>query len=256
VTRARRGLRWSASDSPSSSRRAARRLPDRRGTRPSPRHCRSRTSASRSSTTTARCGTAFPRSSSARERARSRSWRSRSAWRRRQQRAVTRLAPEVGAELVAPCPASSTTRRRASPCAARRDRSERPRHRPRRLRRHRRHAVAEEAAVSAELMGNPVERLYDVGVAGLHRLLDRRERLWHAAVLIVVAGMRARCERRRRARRAAGDRGPDQRRLRNEHAWARGAPRHAQHLCRRRRRREHRQRLRCRVRATRINRRD
>jgi hypothetical protein len=49
--------------------------------------------------------------------------------------------------------------------------------------------VAEEAAVSAELMGLRVERLYDVGVAGLHRLLERRERLWEAAVLIVVAGM-------------------------------------------------------------------
>ena len=49
--------------------------------------------------------------------------------------------------------------------------------------------VAEEAAISAELMGNRVERLYDVGVAGLHRLLERRERLWDAAVLIVVAGM-------------------------------------------------------------------
>jgi NCAIR mutase (PurE)-related protein len=49
--------------------------------------------------------------------------------------------------------------------------------------------VAEEAAVSAEAMGNRVERLYDVGVAGLHRLLHRRERLWEASVLIVVAGM-------------------------------------------------------------------
>jgi len=49
--------------------------------------------------------------------------------------------------------------------------------------------VAEEAAVSAEVMGNRVDRLYDVGVAGLHRLLERRERLWEAAVLIVVAGM-------------------------------------------------------------------
>jgi NCAIR mutase (PurE)-related protein len=49
--------------------------------------------------------------------------------------------------------------------------------------------VAEEAAISAELMGNPVERLYDVGVAGIHRLLERRERLWHAAIVIVVAGM-------------------------------------------------------------------
>ena len=50
-------------------------------------------------------------------------------------------------------------------------------------------AVAEEAALTAELMANPVERLYDVGVSGLHRLLGERERLWDAAVLIVVAGM-------------------------------------------------------------------
>ena len=49
--------------------------------------------------------------------------------------------------------------------------------------------VAEEAAMSAEVMGNRVERLYDVGVAGLHRLLSERERLWGASVLIVVAGM-------------------------------------------------------------------
>ena len=49
--------------------------------------------------------------------------------------------------------------------------------------------VAEEAALSADLMGNVVERLYDVGVAGLHRLLGQRDRLWQAAVLIVVAGM-------------------------------------------------------------------
>lgn len=50
-------------------------------------------------------------------------------------------------------------------------------------------AVAEEAAVTASEMGSPVERLYDVGVAGLHRLLDRRETLFAASVLIVVAGM-------------------------------------------------------------------
>ena len=49
--------------------------------------------------------------------------------------------------------------------------------------------VAEEAAVTAELMGNPVERLYDVGVAGLHRLLRERERLESARIIIVVAGM-------------------------------------------------------------------
>jgi len=48
--------------------------------------------------------------------------------------------------------------------------------------------VAEEAAVTAELMGNRVETLYDVGVAGIHRLLSERERLEAARVLIVVAG--------------------------------------------------------------------
>ncbi|MBS1819836.1 MAG: nickel pincer cofactor biosynthesis protein LarB [Acidobacteria bacterium] len=49
--------------------------------------------------------------------------------------------------------------------------------------------VAEEAACTAELMGNDVARLYDVGVAGLHRLLHERQRLASAHVIIVVAGM-------------------------------------------------------------------
>jgi NCAIR mutase (PurE)-related protein len=49
--------------------------------------------------------------------------------------------------------------------------------------------VAEEAAVTAEIMGNKVERLYDVGVAGIHRLLDNREVIFRAKVLIVIAGM-------------------------------------------------------------------
>jgi hypothetical protein len=49
--------------------------------------------------------------------------------------------------------------------------------------------VAEEAALTADLMGNTVERIYDVGVAGLHRLLNERERLHAARVIIVVAGM-------------------------------------------------------------------
>ena len=49
--------------------------------------------------------------------------------------------------------------------------------------------VAEEAARTAELMGNDTERLYDVGVAGIHRLLNARERLDAARVIIVVAGM-------------------------------------------------------------------
>jgi len=50
-------------------------------------------------------------------------------------------------------------------------------------------SVAEEAARTAELMGNDVCRLYDVGVAGLHRLLGERARLSAARVIIVVAGM-------------------------------------------------------------------
>lgn len=49
--------------------------------------------------------------------------------------------------------------------------------------------VAEEAAVTAEIMGNAIDRLYDVGVAGLHRLLHEHDRLRRARVLIVVAGM-------------------------------------------------------------------
>lgn len=49
--------------------------------------------------------------------------------------------------------------------------------------------VAEEAKVTAEVMGSRVQTLYDVGVAGLHRLLDRQESLHQARVIIVVAGM-------------------------------------------------------------------
>jgi NCAIR mutase (PurE)-related protein len=102
---------------------------------------------------------------------------------------VTRLAPEVGARLVEAVPGfvyEPTPRlaiRRARPIepsgglvlVVSAGTADIP--------------VAEEAAVSAELMGNPVDRLYDVGVAGIHRLLERRDRLWQAAILIVVAGM-------------------------------------------------------------------
>ncbi len=51
--------------------------------------------------------------------------------------------------------------------------------------------VAEEAAVTAELLGNPVDRIYDVGVAGIHRLFDKLDRIRDANVVIVVAGMEA-----------------------------------------------------------------
>jgi pyridinium-3,5-biscarboxylic acid mononucleotide synthase len=49
--------------------------------------------------------------------------------------------------------------------------------------------VADEAVVTLQVMGNRVDALYDVGVAGLHRLLDRRDRLAEARVMIVIAGM-------------------------------------------------------------------
>lgn len=49
--------------------------------------------------------------------------------------------------------------------------------------------VAEEAAITAEFLGNKVERLYDVGVAGLHRLLSKLDIINSAAVIIAVAGM-------------------------------------------------------------------
>ena len=49
--------------------------------------------------------------------------------------------------------------------------------------------VAEEACITAEVMGSRVERLYDVGVAGIHRLLGKKERLFEAKVVVVAAGM-------------------------------------------------------------------
>jgi hypothetical protein len=49
--------------------------------------------------------------------------------------------------------------------------------------------VAEEAAVTAEVLGNDVSRIYDVGVAGLHRLLHHYDRIREARVVITVAGM-------------------------------------------------------------------
>jgi NCAIR mutase (PurE)-related protein len=49
--------------------------------------------------------------------------------------------------------------------------------------------VGEEAALTAELMGNEIKRIFDVGVAGLHRLMAHREALMQARVIVVVAGM-------------------------------------------------------------------
>lgn len=49
--------------------------------------------------------------------------------------------------------------------------------------------IAEEAALTAEVMGNKVERIYDVGVAGIHRLFDKLDVIRTANVVVVVAGM-------------------------------------------------------------------
>ncbi|HNX91645.1 MAG TPA: nickel pincer cofactor biosynthesis protein LarB [Candidatus Omnitrophota bacterium] len=50
-------------------------------------------------------------------------------------------------------------------------------------------AVAEEAAITAELLGNKVDRIYDVGVAGIHRLFHNKKKIQRANVVIVIAGM-------------------------------------------------------------------
>ena len=53
--------------------------------------------------------------------------------------------------------------------------------------------VAEEARLTAEIMGNTVELIADIGVAGIHRLMSNRERLTQARVCVVCAGMEERC---------------------------------------------------------------
>ena len=49
--------------------------------------------------------------------------------------------------------------------------------------------VAEEAAITLEWLGTRIERVYDVGVAGVHRLLSKRELLWQASAVVAIAGM-------------------------------------------------------------------
>jgi NCAIR mutase (PurE)-related protein len=91
--------------------------------------------------------------------------------------------------------------------------------------------VAEEAARTAELMGNEVSRLYDVGVAGLHRLLGERERLAAARVIIVVAGMEGALPSvDRRPGRRAGDRRAYKHRLWRQLRRSRRPAGHAQQL--------------------------
>ncbi len=104
--------------------------------------------------------------------------------------------------------------------------------------------VAEEAALTAEFYGNEVDRLYDVGVAGLHRLLAHAEELAQAQVVIAIAGMEGAL--------ASVVGGlvscpviAHQRGLRRELWWRSRAARHAQLLRQRRFGRQYRQRLWC-----------
>ena len=89
--------------------------------------------------------------------------------------------------------------------------------------------VAEEAYTAATFFGNSTERLYDVGVAGIHRLFANMDLLKKARVIIVAAGMEGalpsdRCGNRGRS----GHRHPDERRLRGESRRLRGPSLHAQ----------------------------
>ena len=105
--------------------------------------------------------------------------------------------------------------------------------------------VAEEAAQTLEFLGHRVERAYDVGVAGLHRLLGELDRLLAADVVIAVAGMEGRAgERRRRVGRQPGGRRADQRGVRGQLRRPRAAAHDAQLVRVGRLRRQHRQRLR------------
>ena len=108
--------------------------------------------------------------------------------------------------------------------------------------------VADEAAVTADFMGNEVLRVNDVGVAGLHRLLASMPRVREASVIIAVAGMEGTTQRGGRAGAPAGDRRPDKHRLRGELRRVGGAAWHAQQLRQRRDGGQHRQRFRGRLR--------
>lgn len=108
--------------------------------------------------------------------------------------------------------------------------------------------VAEEARVTAEVMGSRVETLYDVGVAGIHRLLERQNRLMQARVVVVVAGMDGALPS------VVGGLGPlsgrcraDESGLRREFRWTRCLVDDAELLRGGGRRDEHRQRVRGRL---------
>ena len=105
-------------------------------------------------------------------------------------------------------------------------------------------SVAEEAAQTAEYFGANVERIYDVGVSGIHRLLSRLDTIQSANCVVAVAGMEgAAGERARRLGGQAGDCCSDIRWLRGQHERSFGAAYDDQFLRERNCRREYRQRL-------------
>ena len=105
--------------------------------------------------------------------------------------------------------------------------------------------VAEEAQVTAEVMGNNVDVIHDIGVAGIHRLMSNRERLDAGARDRRVRGHGGRAaERGGRAGVLPGDRGADQHRLRRELSWTGGAAGDAEQLREQCDGGQHRQRLR------------
>ena len=88
--------------------------------------------------------------------------------------------------------------------------------------------VAEEAAITAEIMGNHVERIRDIGVSGLHRLFGRLELIQSANVIVVVAGMEGALPSVVAGLVSAGNRRAHQRRLRRQLRRTRRTPGHAQ----------------------------
>ena len=108
--------------------------------------------------------------------------------------------------------------------------------------------VAEEAAQTAEFFGTRVERVYDVGVSGLHRLLSRLDTIRTANCVITAAGMEgALASVDRRAGERSGDRGSDIGGIRSEFRRSVRITDDDQFLCKRRGNRQHRQWLRRRV---------
>ena len=93
--------------------------------------------------------------------------------------------------------------------------------------------VAEEAAQTAEFFGTRVERVYDVGVSGLHRLLSRLDTIRTANCVITAAGMEGALASVIGAGERSGDRGSDIGGIRSEFRWFISAVVHAEFLCQR-----------------------